>query len=98
MLLLPSMLLSLAALAAAKINWHTDCKYIQAVSSSPIKCANFSVPLDYTDSKSKKTLNLTVVRADAVKQPVKGSIFFNPGGPGDSAVQFVAGGIAELMT
>ncbi|KAJ9608002.1 hypothetical protein H2200_008081 [Cladophialophora chaetospira] len=99
MLLVSSLFLSLAAqtLAAGSINWHTNCKSISNVSSVPLNCANFSVPLDYTDAKSKKTLNLTLVRIDAVKKPVKGSILFNPGGPGDSAVRLVADGPQELL-
>ena len=36
----------------------------------------------YTDKDSTETLNLELLRTKAVKEPVKGSIIFNFGGPG----------------
>jgi hypothetical protein len=81
-----------------KINWGTKCKSLAAESPLPMKCATFSVPLDYTKPNSTKTLDLSLVRFDAVKKPVKGSVLFNPGGPGGSAVQFVIGRAQQLMT
>ncbi|KAL2810536.1 TAP-like protein-domain-containing protein [Aspergillus granulosus] len=47
-----------------------------------IQCANFSVPLDYTDLDSEATLNLQLLRVPAVAEQKKGSILFNFGGPG----------------
>ncbi len=45
-------------------------------------CANLTVPLDYTDSKSNRTLTLQLLRVPAVNTPKKGSILVNFGGPG----------------
>ncbi|ETI28736.1 hypothetical protein G647_01187 [Cladophialophora carrionii CBS 160.54] len=81
-----------------KITWSTKCKTLAGESPLPMKCADFSVPLDYTKPNSTKTLDLTLVRFDAVRKPVKGSVLFNPGGPGGSGVQFVIGRAQQLMT
>jgi hypothetical protein len=64
----------------------------------PLNCASFEVPLDYTDPQSNKTVDLTLVKVDAVKQPAKGSVLFNPGGPGGSGLQFVIGRAQQLQT
>ena len=50
----------------------------------PIQCGTLTVPLDYSDPTSNRTLDLQLVKVNAVKSPRKGSILFNPGGPGDS--------------
>ncbi|KAL4966661.1 alpha/beta hydrolase [Aspergillus stella-maris] len=47
-----------------------------------IQCANFSVPLDYSDPDSDATLSLQVARLPALQGPRKGSVFLNFGGPG----------------
>lgn len=57
----------------------------------PIDCANFTVPLDYTDLTSNRTLNLELLRVPAVNGPSKGSIFFNFGGPGVEVRTSLAG-------
>ncbi|KAL8938442.1 MAG: hypothetical protein Q9216_003892 [Gyalolechia sp. 2 TL-2023] len=49
------------------------------------------VPLDYTNTTSDATLELQLVKISATKQPKKGSILFNPGGPGQGGRDFVAG-------
>jgi hypothetical protein len=56
----------------------------------PLQCSNFEVPLDYTDSTSNVTLELQLIRVEASKQPIKGTIFMNPGGPGGSGVEEIA--------
>lgn len=61
-----------------RINWGS-CPDIN--STEPIQCANLSVPLDYTQLKSNKTLQLQLLRIPALRQPSKGSILFNFGGP-----------------
>lgn len=53
-------------------------------------CANLSVPLDYTNSKSGRTIDLQLIKVKATKQPFKGSILTNPGGPGGSGVDWIA--------
>ncbi|PVH74867.1 proteinase [Cadophora sp. DSE1049] len=57
----------------------------------PIDCANFKVPLDYTDKTSNQTINLELLRVPAVNGPSKGSIFFNFGGPGVEVRASLAG-------
>ncbi|KAL5338700.1 TAP-like protein-domain-containing protein [Aspergillus crustosus] len=47
-----------------------------------IECANFIVPLDYTDTESQETLDLKLLKVPTVQTPKNGSIFFNFGGPG----------------
>lgn len=83
---------------ATTIDWSTKCTSLAGNSSVPLSCAEFHVPLDYTDPSSNETLALTLVRVAAVRQPVKGSILFNPGGPGGSGLQYVIRGAQQLMT
>lgn len=58
--------------------------------AGPIDCATLDVPLDYTDVASEKTLTLQLIKQPATKEPFKGTIIFNPGGPGVSGVQEIA--------
>jgi hypothetical protein len=51
-------------------------------STLPIECSNLTVPLDYSEPESSNTLELNLLKVPAAKQPVKGSILFNFGGPG----------------
>ena len=53
-----------------------------AASPIPLECGSLEVPLDWTTPESNKTLVLSLLRAPAPKQPAKGSIQYNPGGPG----------------
>jgi hypothetical protein len=87
---LPTLYLSSLTLTAANplrepharadtIQWE-ECQLDDA--SVPVECATLPVPLDYTDKDSTETLNLELLRTKAVKEPVKGSIIFNFGGPG----------------
>lgn len=63
----------------------------------PVTCGTLTVPLDYTDLSSNKTLDLHLLKFNATKQPVQGSVLFNPGGPGDSSLDFLAGYAVEMM-
>jgi hypothetical protein len=55
-----------------------------------LDCATLSVPLDYSNSKDSRTIDLQLIRAKATKEPFKGSILTNPGGPGGSGVENIA--------
>ena len=55
----------------------------------PFDCASLPVPLDYTDSGSG-TLDLALIRVNATKEPVLGSVLWNPGGPGGTGVENLA--------
>ena len=74
------------------INWF-QC---QQNGTWPFTCGTLAVPLDYTDSSSRK-FDLQLLRIDATKQPKKGSILFNPGGPGGGTREFLAGFGKELL-
>jgi hypothetical protein len=48
------------------------------------------VPTDYTNAENGVTLDLQLVNFEATKEPFKGSIIMNPGGPGMSGVEEIA--------
>ncbi|KAF2110915.1 hypothetical protein BDV96DRAFT_193162 [Lophiotrema nucula] len=60
------------------------------------KCANLEVPLDY-DNTSIGTTNVAFLKWETPKQPAKGDILINPGGPGDSGVQYVENDLEILI-
>ena len=64
--------------------------------SQPISCGTLAVPLDYT-SNSSETIDLDIIKINATKTPVKGSILFNPGGPGEPGRPFVASFAQPLL-
>ena len=53
---------------------------------APFDCATLPVPLDYTDPKSEK-LQLSLFRINATKEPVLGTVLYNPGGPGGTGAE-----------
>lgn len=50
--------------------------------TAPAQCGNLTVPLDYTEPDSGKTLQLQLLKVPAIRGPKKGTILFNFGGPG----------------
>ncbi|KAH0422352.1 nedd8-like protein [Colletotrichum camelliae] len=70
------------------IEWG-DCAEFN--STEAIQCANLTVPLDYTSPNSSKTLDLQLLRIPATRQPAKGSILFNFGGPSIAGRPTMAG-------
>ncbi|KAG8735112.1 hypothetical protein FRC10_010974 [Ceratobasidium sp. 414] len=54
----------------------------------PRECGFFDVPLDYKNPEAGKA-TLAVARFNATKQPRLGTLFTNPGGPGDSGVEWI---------
>ncbi|MDR6979120.1 pimeloyl-ACP methyl ester carboxylesterase [Streptomyces sp. 3330] len=67
----------------------TDCQ-------GGFECANADVPLDYREPQGR-TITLAVIRkkaADDTKR--KGTLFMQPGGPGNSGVDFVRNNYADL--
>jgi len=77
------------------VQWGPCPTELSAISTAPIDCGNFLVPLDYT-RPSNETVNLELVRIPALRKPSKGSIFFNFGGPGDDGKNGLAG-FAKLL-
>lgn len=71
------------------------------------QCGTLTVPMDYSNETNGATLELDLIRIAATHQPSQGSMIFNPGGPGESAVsslvvlaqslQIVAGGQYDLV-
>jgi pimeloyl-ACP methyl ester carboxylesterase len=69
-----------AANAASKLSW-SDCDGLQ--------CATAQVPLDYDQPKGRQ-ISLALVKRPATDPAHRiGSLFTNPGGPGNSGVDFV---------
>src|SRR5689334_117530 len=67
------------ATAAPALSWH-DC-------GNGFECATAPVPLDY-DDPSGPTIDIAVIRHPATDPAHRiGSLFFNPGGPGDAGTQ-----------
>ncbi|KAM5344101.1 hypothetical protein ACJ41O_012638 [Fusarium nematophilum] len=58
--------------------------------TEPVDCATVKVPLDYTNPSSGDPIDIQLLRLKATKKPVKGSVLFNPGGPGGTGVDVVA--------
>ena len=87
------MSLSSACAAPNHIDW-VPCKQN---GTQPFTCGMLNVPLDYTDAESNTTLKLEMVRLRALKQPSKGSILVNPGGPGESGRDFIAGLAGQIV-
>lgn len=61
------------------------------VTSLDVTCGFLTVPLDYVNTSSTETLRLSMVKMNASKQPKQGTILLNPGGPGSSGREFLAG-------
>ncbi|KAF0318194.1 nedd8-like protein [Colletotrichum asianum] len=78
LLLLHGARIDAASSGQKEIEWG-DCTELN--STEPIQCANLTVPLDYTLPNSSKTLDVQLLRIPATRQPSKGSILFNFGGP-----------------
>lgn len=82
-----------SATPKGSLNWAPcDLDFPQSLQDAitvPIDCATLKVPLDYTNPKDGKMLDLQLVKVNATQRPRKGSVIFNPGGPGSSGVEEV---------
>jgi pimeloyl-ACP methyl ester carboxylesterase len=75
-----------------KISWSPCYKEF----GLPFECGTVQVPLDY-DNPGVAAVSIALVRLPATDQANKiGTLFFNPGGPGGSGVNFVLG-LANLV-
>lgn len=70
-----------------KINWFS----CQEKTSIPLICGSLMVPIDYTNASSTSLMRLSMAKLNASKQPKQGTILLNPGGPGQSGRDFLAG-------
>ncbi|KAM0359928.1 hypothetical protein ACHAP4_003542 [Fusarium culmorum] len=75
---------------ASTLNWGPCDLDLPEKLLKPGDCATIEVPLDYTSPSSDKTVELQLLRYNATKEPFKGSVFWNPGGPGISGLETLA--------
>lgn len=76
--------------APCNLDFPESYKSIIASRNDSLDCATLSVPLDYSNPKDGRSIDLQLIRAKATKEPFKGSILTNPGGPGGSGVEEIA--------
>lgn len=76
--------------APCDLDFPSTDQQVIAAHGEPLFCANLTVPLDYTNSKDDRSINLQLIRIKATKEPFKGSVLTNPGGPGGSGVDWIA--------
>jgi pimeloyl-ACP methyl ester carboxylesterase len=72
-----------------------DLQYIPCFEN--FTCTNIKVPLDYDNTNAGST-NIAFIKHTARKQPAKGDIIYNPGGPGGSAAGFFVGAGFPTLT
>lgn len=82
--------------AAAPQNWGSCREFLTGTGELPAdaQCTTVAVPVDYANPDAGQA-NLAVIRVPASGQRV-GSLLINPGGPGASAVDMVAGMASSL--
>lgn len=93
MLLSPLIFAGLASSLAVpnsdqKLQW-SPCSYVSKPTKVLTQCANFTVPLDYTDPNSPP-LTLQLIKVAALKGASKGTLFLNFGGPGLAGLTDIA--------
>jgi pimeloyl-ACP methyl ester carboxylesterase len=71
-----------------------DIQYVPCFDN--FTCTNIEVPLDY-DDLAAGTTNIAFIKHPARKQPSRGDIIFNPGGPGGSATGFSVSPALSLL-
>ena len=79
------------------LSWGPCPAEMNFTSAYPYECATLNVPLDYTNEDNGKRLDLALLRVKALNQPAKGSILFNPGGPGATGTELVAAQAEEMQ-
>ncbi|SPO02593.1 related to hydrolases or acyltransferases (alpha/beta hydrolase superfamily) [Cephalotrichum gorgonifer] len=72
--------------SAKEIQWNPCGDELGINATTPLFCGSLTVPLDYTEPESEETLDLQVMKIPASREPSKGSVFFNFGGPGGSGI------------
>ncbi|KAL1686582.1 Alpha/Beta hydrolase protein [Schizophyllum commune] len=79
-----------AAKTSSTIEWSSCSDWNIAFGnySDSFQCGYFDVPLDWAD-ESVGTAHIAVVQYPAADKEKKGTVFFNPGGPGASGVEFL---------
>ncbi|KAL8869399.1 MAG: hypothetical protein Q9198_007898, partial [Flavoplaca austrocitrina] len=85
-----AILLSLAAGQQAP-NGNITWSPCQEKTLLPLSCGSLTVPLDYVNVASNASMQLSMVKLQASKQPKQGTILISPGGPGISGREQLAG-------
>src|SRR5271156_2665577 len=82
--------------AAPQLSWGSCSQFLASTSEVPTaRCATVPVPVDYNKPNGTQA-KLAVIRIPATGQRI-GSLLVNPGGPGASAVEMVAGMAGDLQ-
>ncbi|MDT5258292.1 MAG: hypothetical protein QOD10_3372, partial [Mycobacterium sp.] len=83
------------AAAVPSQNWGGCSQFLTDTSDVPTaQCTTVSVPVDYANPRGAQA-KLAVIRVPATGRRM-GSLLVNPGGPGGSAVDMVAGLASDL--
>jgi pimeloyl-ACP methyl ester carboxylesterase len=83
------------AAAAPPVSWGSCSQFVDDTSDIPTaRCTTVSVPVDYKNPGGAQA-KLAVIRVPATGKRI-GSLLVNPGGPGASAVDMVAGMAPDL--
>lgn len=85
----------LIAPAVADAGPRFDWKACGSQAAPTARCAGFAVPFDYSKPQGRK-FRLAVVKVPATGNR-RGTLFFNPGGPGVSGVEQVRQGLASAL-
>lgn len=100
-------LLCAAALASAlpstkrqdggSVEWH-ECEFdFSNPYNVELECGTLTVPLDYNNDSIDATLDLNLVKIKATKDDSLGSMLYNPGGPGESGIEFMIRSVQDLQ-
>ncbi|KAL4966172.1 alpha/beta hydrolase [Aspergillus stella-maris] len=80
----------------SKIHWTGPCPAPNQ--TAPMTCGTLTVPLDYTDKTSNKTITLDIAKISGpAKQPGGKSVLYNPGGPGEDSLKSMVNTGGELQ-
>jgi hypothetical protein len=75
------------------IEWSTCDDYPE---DETLECGVLEVPLDYSDLEGE-TIEISLIRIPAISSKPKGVVLSNPGGPGESGVNFVSSWSVEFV-
>ncbi|KAG8933401.1 hypothetical protein FRC02_011936 [Tulasnella sp. 418] len=80
------------------LQWGPCHKPNRRSEASSLVCANFTVPLDWTNTSNEQKAVLYVAKRKARNGRSLGTIFVNPGGPGGSGFDFLYDAPSELLS
>ncbi|KAG8938528.1 hypothetical protein FRC03_007132 [Tulasnella sp. 419] len=80
------------------LQWGPCVKSLEWGEPSSLVCANFTVPLDWTNTSNGQNAILYVAKLKAKSGTSRGTIFVNPGGPGGSGFEFLRETTSEQLS